>query len=362
MPRYRLRFIFSDNSNWERYIESEYYKVREVEMKEVNKMLGCGDSKNGYMVYRCPECSEYKTIAFRCKSRLCTSCGKRYADEWAIKLSLDLFDVRHRHMVFTIPELLRGKFEGDRNLFKVIMDSVNQTMKQLISQRRREMKITPGVICVLHPYGKDMKFNPHVHVLVTEGGLNGKNQWVDVNYFPYNKLRRIWQYHLLTNLKASIPNSYENSRLIDNLFKNYKDGFYIYAKNTIDKPKDICQYVGRYVRHPAIAESRILDYDGESVTFYYENENKSRVTIKLPVFEFIHRIVQHVPEPNFKMIRYYGLYARNKKKITKQLMIQLGKYDIAKANKLEQRLKKVWEIICENCNIPMEHTENRFPT
>lgn len=355
----KIKDILLRNNNWLRY--KTHYSPREVEIQEVEKMLKCGDPENGFVTYQCPNCNSIKTIGFRCKSRICTSCGKIHADEWAIKLSMELYDVTHRHLVFTIPDTLRDVFEKDRKLLRILMDSVNQTMKQVIDQRRRERDVTPGVICVLHPYGKDLKFNPHVHVLATEGGLDSKNQWCKVSYFPYDKLRKIWQYHLLTNLKGQLKPTEENSKLIDTLFNKHQNGFYIYAKKKITKPKDVAQYIGRYVRHPAIAESRIINYDDETVTFFYE-QNGKRTTVKMPVMEFIDSIVKHIPERHFKMIRYYGLYSRNKKKRVKQIMIMIGRYNLNKEKYLKKQLKRVRSIVCDECGSIMEEVGKTFPT
>ena len=108
--------IFSDH--WESYKYNHCFKLREVEVIEVEKMLRCFDKRNGYMVYYCPECYTEKTIHFNCNSRICSRCGKLHADEWARKLKRRLFKVDHRHIVMTIPEELRPFFKKDRKLFK----------------------------------------------------------------------------------------------------------------------------------------------------------------------------------------------------------------------------------------------------
>jgi hypothetical protein len=99
--------------------------------------------------------------------------------------------------------------------------------------------------------------NPHGHVLLTEGGLTkaGVCVWVSVSFLEYGVLRRIWQYQLLTLVRRVLPVSLENNRLVDRLFREHKDGFYVYAKRRVSKHRYIVGYVGRYLRHPAIAVS-----------------------------------------------------------------------------------------------------------
>jgi len=256
-PKITIKSIFLVNGNWERF-KAENPNLPFYVVDEVEKMLHCRDPEYGFLTYKCPKCGDTKTIPLACKSRICTRCGKAYTDEWADKLVSSLYGVSHRHMVFTIPEELRDVLGVDHSLYKVLMDAVSRTLKQLVVSRRGAV---PGVICVLHPFGKDLKLNPHVHVLVTEGGLNCKGEWVPITFFEYGSLRRIWQYQLLKAVKRCLPSSPENCCLIDGLFRGHPEGFYVFAKRRVSSPRGIARYVARYVRHPAIAESRISEFN-----------------------------------------------------------------------------------------------------
>ena len=308
-------------------------------------MLHCRDPEYGFITYKCPQCGEIKTIPLACKSRICTSCGKKYADEWADRLALTLYSVRHRHMVFTIPEELRKVLDADHSLLKVLMDTVSRTMKQMVKSRRRAV---PGVICILHIYGRDLQLNPHVHVLATEGGLTKQGEWVPVTFLEYGKLRRIWQYQLLTTLKRQMPKTMENSRLVDSLFKNHPEGFYIYAKRRVTKPRKIARYIGRYLRHPAIAESRITDFTPETntVTFWYQLDGAVK-TVTMSALEFIGQLVRLIPDKNVKLIRYYGLYARRTKSKLQKFLSPLSR----EKPKLQPRKELVK---CPKCGSTME--------
>ena len=286
-------------------------------------MLRCRDPECGFITYRCPQCGMVKTVPLACKSRVCTSCGKRYADEWADRLALTLYSVSHRHMVFTIPEELREVLDEDHSLLKVLMDAVSRTMKQMIKSRCRAV---PGVICVLHIYGRDLQLNPHVHVLATEGGLTKHGEWIPVTFLEYGKLRRIWQYQLLTAVKRQMPKTWENISLIDSLFKNHPEGFYIYAKRRVTKPRKIARYVGRYLRHPAIAESRITGFNSETdtVAFWYQLDGAVK-TVTMSALEFIGHLVKLIPDKNLKLIRYYGLYARRTRNNLQKFLTPLSR-------------------------------------
>lgn len=103
-------------------------------------------------------------------------------------------------------------------------------------------------------------------------------------------------------------------KLKDELYKKLKNGFYVYGKGEVKTAKQATKYVGRYTSRPVIAESRILKYDGRKVVFYYErHEDGVRVEEELDAIDFIGKVIRHIPEKNFKMIRYYGIYAKNTK-------------------------------------------------
>ena len=97
------------------------------------------------------------------------------------------------------------------------------------------------------------------------------------------------------------------------IYRNHKNGFYVHAKPNKCNPSSVIKYIGRYLGRPVIATSRIDHYDGETVTFHYNrHEDEKLVTERIPVLDFIARLIQHIPETQFKMIRYYGLYARHR--------------------------------------------------
>jgi hypothetical protein len=194
------------------------------------------------------------------------------------------------------------------------MDSAITGLNDVLSHKHhKRMRI--GAIIVLHPFSRDLSFKPHLHLLITEGGFY-KNHWVHDYYFPHKAMRKTWQYNLLTNLKKSLPPSFETSRFIDSLFKKYPNGFYVYLqeKGRIVRKKDIAKYVGRYVRHPAIANSRIVGYDGRNVNYWYKDNEEIRHDCSLSVMDFISSLIQHIPDRQFKMIRHYGIYSRRLKK------------------------------------------------
>ena len=344
--RITINSIFSDNHNWDVYRYKHKDELRDVETDEVEKMLRCGSQ--GYRLFECSGCGEVMVVHFGCNSRVCTHCGKRFTDRWAESIARKMFDVKHRHVVLTIPEEFRSVFYEDRTLLKVLMDCAITAISHVM-EWKLNYKAVPGIVVVLHTYGKDMKFNPHLHCLVTEGGFKGNGTWVDLHYFPFRMVRTSWQYQLLTCLKEELEDTFENVELIDFLFNRYPEGFYIRAKDTINNKKKMIKYIGRYIRHPAVAESRIIFYDGGKVVFWYEDDNHVRHYVMMSVNDFIHAVIDHVPDKQFKTIRHYGVYSRGIKRRFKRL---LGLVSIAQTKLL--KFNELWSPICPKCGKKMD--------
>ncbi len=214
------------------------------------------------------------------------------------------------------------------------------------------------MIQVLQTYGADMKNNPHVHCIVTEGGFDRKWNWIHTYYMPYKFWRKKWQYKLLTMLKKELPKCRETNVFIDMLFKNYPEGFVINGERRFEKGEgwNMARYIGRYVKHPPIAESRITAFDGKQVTFWYkDSETKQKKTIIMDKFDFIQLLLSHIPEKNFKIVRYVGIYSRRGYR-HRQTEFHEGEIVHIKRSWREE-IKKTFDydpILCPDCNIEME--------
>jgi transposase-like protein len=347
---FSVKDIFIDNHNWDRYYYAHRREVRPVEREEVEKMMNCKSPDRGCFVYHCPNCDEYHTISFGCNSRLCSDCGKRYTDQWAKRLSGTMFEVPHRHAVLTLPDRLRAVLKENRTLWKVVMDSAIRALNDTVSHALRK-EVLAGAIVVLHPFGRHLGFNLHIHLLITEGGFDRSKKFLHKKYIPFKALRRTWQYQVLTNLKKALPKTKEYATLVDRMFREYPNGFYIHApeESRITSRHKISRYVARYVRHPAIANSRICGYDGREVTFWYVDRDDVKQYETMRVDEFIGALIQHVPERQFKMIRYYGAYSRKWKSRYNRYL----SHSSIRQCKLDELVAKK-RPRCPNCGTEME--------
>ena len=257
-------------------------------------------------------------------------------------------------MVFTISNKLWPFFQKDRKLIDDLFEAVNLTFKDLeysfkkvkngVKIKRIKRKF--GFISTLHTFGRDLKFNPHLHVLVAEAVLeNGRIK--DFSYFNYEKLRKCFMYNMIKLLNKSVKNSTIFNEREKNLYKEisstifseYDNGFYVYAPpiqgEDRESNKCLIKYITRYSSHPAISESRIIkiDYNKDEVTYSYIphedkreiDEKEKEIIITENVYIFIGKLINHIPENGSHNIRYYGFYS-NKSKTTKKVKKEIGSY------------------------------------
>lgn len=310
--KFHIKNIFSDH--WNDYkIKFSHRNRRPIIDKVVDKFLLCKTFLLGYSVYKCQSCNHEKIVPNTCKTRFCSSCGNKYNEDRAISIFSKLFNWRHRHVVFTIPEDLRGFFRNDRTLLNLLFKASSITIKCWFKEKYKKLNLTPAFISVLHTYGRSLVFNPHIHIILLDGGIS-KTEFKNIDFFSYPSFRKRFMKVILDLLEDKIGK--DNFRKLKNdLYRRYPKGFYVHApKSKFKSVKGLLSYVCRYLSRPVMAESRILDYDGTYVTFWYQRHNDDLIIIeKLHAYEFIQRLIMHIPEPNFKYIRFYGAYNNSTK-------------------------------------------------
>lgn len=353
-----IKKIFIEN--YEEFREENKHRIRKVCDNEARKLMRCKDINYGHALYVCPDCGEEKRVGFTCKSRLCTSCGKIKTDEWQNEIKETLYKVKHRHIVFTVPEEIRDLFRMDRKMLKTLMDESAKLMLEYFGRQRKTSKWVPGIVCVLHTFGRDLKWNPHIHMIVTEGAIVDKKEWKELEFIRYETLRNSWKYKMSKIVMDKYGKNKNIRAKINKIYKETEKGFYVYAKPNLMSSTLVAKYIGRYVSRPVISEKRILKYEDKKVTYCYErHEDNKYVEEIVTAKEFIGKMLIHVPDRQFKMVRYYGVYARRIKKKIKKIMKKQNK--IMQRSKIartfEERIKKAFGIEifkCPNCGAKME--------
>ncbi len=243
----------------------------------------------------------------------------------------------------------------------------------------------PGVVCVLHTFGSKLNFNCHIHALYTLGGINNNSKWKQCEFIPVDMLKARFKARLLHYLRTefknktvTVPKYVKNEWILKfetSVFYNvqnilFKNNWYLYVGEKLDNVVLTVGYIGRYAKRPAISETRITYYSKQEniVKFEYTDkvtgENK---LISLPIFDFLGLLVRHIPEKNFHMIRYYGMYANARKNkifeiISKQIIALFGianlifEFTLNRSKNWRQRILEQTgtdPLKCKKCDITM---------
>jgi hypothetical protein len=270
----------------------------------------------------CDNC-EYEEVVFNsCRNRHCPTCQNLSQARWIEGRMQRLLPTDYFHVVFTVPDdLLNGIALRNRELFfNLLFAAASQTLLALGADPKR-LGAQLGATLVLHTWTRELKFHPHIHCIVTGGGLHRDGtRWVNAPnqdfLFPVEVLGKLFRGKLLAALAgahqagqlelsgacAELANPRAFARLKDKL---YQTKWVAYAKEPFAGPEHVFEYLGRYTHKVGISNQRLLSLTADGVLF----RTKGDATLTLAPDAFIHRFLQHVLPPGFVKIRHYGLLA-----------------------------------------------------
>lgn len=315
--------IFEEHWNTSEF--SHIIKYRPNSDKEIKKIINCSNHNLGASVYVCPNDNEVYFCHHTCKSKLCSSCGIKSQKIKTNHILQKCLNVNHRHITFTIPNDLAPWFFFYLNSNNLLFESVSDTIYSVVNgkvhkkkTRKYHFKNMPGFFAFLHTYGRPLNFNPHIHVIIAEEVFTKNKLFKKFKYFNYDALSKRFMKILLDKMESFFgKDKFKNTK--NKMYLKYKNGFYVnnkleddgYKFNSI---KDLISYVTRYCSRPVIAESRILNYDGHNVTWFYRDHiNDEYHEIVDSAHDFISKLLRHLLPSNFKSIRYFGFYNKSVK-------------------------------------------------
>lgn len=306
--KYTIKSILKDH--WVSYVKRFGNTIPEHVYENVRKVLECREPYLiGYHKYVCPNHpDQYVIVPHSCKSRFCNSCGKVATDNWILKACSDFPNTSYFHITFTVPSQLRSLIASN----KQIRSKLFSISAQLILDWAHERHFLPAITCVLHTSGRDLKYHPHIHMLISAGGLDieSLSRWIKWDYPPFYMIAKRWQTLLLYYL---YKNKFISKKLKKSLFRLH---WYVHSGNELFNPVLTTNYIGRYTKRPPLSEVRITDYDGKNVSFIYTDWAYCKITRTktLSALDFIKALTQHIPPKHFKLIRHFGLLTNRKRK------------------------------------------------
>jgi hypothetical protein len=323
-------------------------------------MMRCRTAVLGGHVQSCPDGHMRRIWYNSCKHRSCPQCAFLQIEQWLSKQTSRLLDCDHYHAIFTIPHDLNALWLDNVPLMtSLLFTSVRDTLFELLGAPKY-LGARPGIMAALHTWGQTLVLHPHIHCLVTGGGLTPEGHWVAVHngyLLPGRVVMAVFRGKLLDALRRAFhrgalalpgamrPQQFHN--LLNRLGHKKKTRWNVRIMERYPYGQGVATYLARYMRGGPIKNARLVSCDGREVTFrYHDNhdtpaDGKGRVKpMTLPLAEFIRRVLLHVPVPHTQVVRCYGLYHHSRAADLARCRAHLGQLPI------EEPVKLDWQTYC----------------
>lgn len=291
--------------------------------RALSDIAACCTKQLGGRMYRCDDCRESFWIFHCCRNRACPKCHGKQTQRWLEKRRSELLPCGYFHAVATVPAELRDAFRRHQQFMYGLLMRVSAEAVTELTAQKRHLGGVPGILSVLHSWTGDLSYHPHVHMLVTAGGISSDGQhWQPARgefLVPVQLLSRKIASEFRDALKKENPDVFATisaaawSREWVTFCKYYGDG-----------SDAVLSYLSRYVFRTAISNARIVAMDATHVTFRWKDRSTDTWrTLRLPGVEFLRRFLQHVLPRGFHRCRYYGLWHASKRTLSSRAWLLL---------------------------------------
>lgn len=310
----------------------QQHKPSFQQAKAARDIMNCRTAALGGCAYECDQCGHTVVRYNSCRNRHCPTCQGVAKAIWVEQRTRDILNAPYFHVVFTLPSQLHTLvYQNQELLYGLMYRAVAGTLAEL-SGDPKYLGAQIGFFSLLHTWGQDLHYHPHIHVVVLAGGLTKENQWKSCSqkfFIPVKVLAKKFRGKFLAGLKQYYQQNqlcffndlkpYQHSQGFKKLLDPcYAQNWYTYTKKTFSGPLAVVKYLGRYTHRIAIANTRIIAMDEDTVTISvkdYKEDNRDK-TLILKGEEFIRRFLMHILPKGFVKIRHYGILA-NRNKSTK---------------------------------------------
>jgi hypothetical protein len=342
-----------------------YRQVHEIPLRHLRAMGAievCRTAVLGGHVDECNHCATLKISYNSCRNRHCPKCQGLDKERWLEARKSDLLPVSYFHVVFTIPESLRPLAQrNQKGLYEILFRASSETLKEL-SQDPKHLGAEIGFIALLHTWSQTLMDHPHLHCIVTAGGLSPDAlRWIPCKedfFLPVKAISRLFRGKFLAYLKeaydkdrlsfpgkiASLKEEHQFHSLLTTL---YGQEWNVYCKPPFHDAETLIEYLGRYTHRVAISNDRLVKMQHDQVTFKYRdrNDNDQIKLMTLDASEFIRRFLLHILPDGFVKIRHYGILStRNRKTKLAQCMALLG---VPQRDQEQEKTRVPWEDLLE---------------
>lgn len=312
---------------------SEYGPTLSREQRAVLRaVMDCRTPALGGHLQQCDDCGHQRTQYNSCRNRHCPKCQALARAQWLEARCLELLPIPYFHTVFTLPkELGPLALQNQRLVYGILFQAAAQTL-QSVAANPQHLGAQIGVLAVLHTWGQNLMHHPHVHCVVTGGGLSpDRSRWMACKrsrrrklhfFLPVRVLSAVFRGKFIELLKRAFSQGRLNfygklaclaqEAAFEHLLNvSVSKDWVVYAKRPFGGPEQVLKYLARYTHRVAISNSRLLDLQDGRVRFHYKDYADQQQTKILPLSssEFIRRFLMHTLPSGFVRIRYYGFLA-----------------------------------------------------
>lgn len=311
------------------------HRLSYVQSKAMSAIQNCRTAKLGGHMDVCDNCGHTQISYNSCRNRHCPKCQTLAKERWIDGQKSSLLNVGYFHVVFTLPDDLNPViYQNQKTMYALLFQVVAETLQELAADKKY-LGATLGFTSVLHTWGQNLLFHPHIHCIVPAGGLNRLGQWVNSRkkfFLPVKVLSRKFRGKFLAYFKSAKLKFHGAQKYLEDVdnFQRLLDSCYskewiVYCKPPFKDASCVVEYLGRYTHRVAISNNRILGIENGKVSFKWRDYKNGSAwkTMTVSAEEFIRRFLMHILPPGFMKIRHYGLLGNRNKNAKLKLCKQL---------------------------------------
>ncbi len=312
------------------------------QVKAAEQLMRCRtEALGGHSVY-CEDGHLNGVWYNSCRHRSCPQCSALKSEQWQQRVESLLLQCKHHHWVFTLPHDLHGIWRFNRAFSQqLLFTSVRETIQQL-SRDPRYLNAMPGVILALHTWARNQTFHPHIHCVISHGGLDSTGKWqvpTRKSYLPAKVMMMIFRGKYLAGIKKAlaadelvIPSNESEQRLLNLCNKLGRQDWVVYCAKPYEHGHGVAKYLARYIRGGAIKNSQIICQSKDQIRIRYKShQTKQTEYLQLSHEQFMQRLLSHVAfpkKPHYQMVGLYHGKCREKLNQAREVLGQLAVNEI----------------------------------
>ena len=289
---------------WPQYERQFGSRILPSHRRAVRAILSCRTAALGGQLYRCTHCRREHFVYHSCNHRACPQCGQADAAHWVQQQERKLLPVPYYLITFTVPQGLRPWLRSHQKEGYALLLRESAATLQDLAAHPKYLGAELGFLSVLHTWGRQLQFHPHVHCVVPAGGLRADGlRWCAAPspafFLPQQRLAARFR----TRLKAALFQAPDCATVPSSIWRQN----WVVDVQPAGSGQTAIKYLAAYVSHTALGSQRILNADQGQVTFKYKDSGQQQwCMLRLPAMEFLRRFLQHVLPKGFQRIRYFG--------------------------------------------------------